>query len=83
LIYELVRNENTRFGGEPLASFMSNKSIKDSRQLMDWFSDLFIAEQPSAPELAKVASAVSSEAADNWGLATLSHLAGLPRIHLS
>ena len=83
LIYELVRNENTRFGGEPLDPFMASKSIRDPQQLMAWFSDLFIAEQLSAPELAKVSAAVSKESSDKWGLATLSHLAGLPRIHLS
>jgi uncharacterized protein (DUF1800 family) len=83
LIYELIQQENTRFDGSTLASFVEKNQVKDSVKFLTWFESQFFAEPLTKNEREQLAQLLSQAKPDEQAKATLIHLASLPRIHLT
>jgi uncharacterized protein (DUF1800 family) len=83
LIYELLHQENSRFGGGNLAAYLEKNGLQDPMQAVQWFEQHFLIEPISDLDREQMAEALSQAKPNERYEFALSWLARMPRIHLS
>lgn len=83
LVYDLVRDENTRFDGGTLSSLAKSLQRTKPESWFDWLTSVHFTNEPSETERKKILDKVSGLSGDEMAKQTIIELAKLPRIHLS
>lgn len=83
MVYDIVRDENTRFDGGTLFGLASSLQRSKPDAWLEWLCSVLFANDPSEVERKKILDRVSGLSNEEMAKQSVIELAKLPRIHLS
>jgi len=82
LIFNLLHDENTRFGGNDLLTFSGSRG-EDALQFFHWFEKSYFVNKLTAPQITSLTSQLSLQTDKLKPRAVLALAAALPQFHLA
>jgi len=83
LVYQLIRDDKTRFAGGSLNDWLQKQAISESDAFLNWFSDLFLAVPISDAQRMRLRKSIEGQSGDRMFREMISLLAAMPQFQLS